>query len=71
MRIENMKEKDYDTTPSCRFCEYAAAIRDGETMICAKNGVVSATHLCRKYAFDPLKRQPRPRPKPLKMEDVQ
>ena len=66
-----MKEKDYDITPSCRFCENAAAIRDGETMICTKKGVVSADYHCRKYAFDPLKRQPRPRPKLIRMEDVE
>ena len=65
-----MKEKDYDITPSCRFCENAAAIRDGETMLCSKKGVVSADFVCRKYAFDPIKRQPRPRPKPILMEDV-
>lgn len=66
-----MKEKDYDITPSCRFCEFAVAIRDGETMLCHKKGAVSADFVCKKYAFDPLKRQPRPRPKPITMEDVQ
>ena len=65
-----MKEKDYDITPSCRYCENAAAIRDGETMLCRQKGVVSADFVCRKYAFDPIKRTPRPRPKPVLMEDV-
>lgn len=66
-----MKEKDYDITPSCRFCEHAAAIRDGQTMLCLKKGAVSADFVCKKYAFDPLKRQPRPRPKLIRMEDAE
>lgn len=66
-----MKEKDYDITPSCRYCEYGAAIRDGEVMLCTKKGVVSSDFVCRKYAFDPLKRQPRPRPKLMKMEPIE
>ncbi|MBE6638730.1 MAG: hypothetical protein E7616_04655 [Ruminococcaceae bacterium] len=65
-----MKEKEYDITPSCRYCENAASIRDGETMVCTKKGVVSAGFVCRKYAFDPLKRHPRPRPKLQKLEEL-
>ena len=63
-----MKEKDYDITPTCRFCEHAAVIRDGEVMLCAKKGVVSSNAVCKKYSFDPLKRQPRPRPKLQRVE---
>ena len=66
-----MKDRDYDIAPCCRYCEHAAAIRDGETMLCSKKGVVSAEFQCKKYAFDPLKRKPRPRPKLVRLEDAE
>lgn len=46
----------------CAFCEYAApapADKDGnEFMICSKRGLVREGSVCRKFSYDPLKREP-------------
>ena len=41
----------------CAYCVYAGKISD-EQMICQKCGVVPATHQCRRFRYDPLKRVP-------------
>jgi len=46
----------------CAYCSFAGKI-DEETMICQKCGVVPATHQCRRFHYDPLKRVP-PKAKP-------
>lgn len=45
----------------CAYCVFAGKVSD-EQMICRKCGVVPATHHCRRFRYDPLKRVPaRPR----------
>lgn len=47
---------------SCTYCRFAGRV-DAEHMVCQKYGVVPATHQCRKFRYDPLKRVPaRPQP---------
>ena len=45
----------------CAFCEYAApapADKDGnEYVICSKRGLVREGSVCRKFSYDPLKRE--------------
>ena len=42
----------------CECCEHATALKNDRTkMVCDKFGVVSATHKCRKFLYDPLKRK--------------
>ena len=53
------KPNDEDRPRVCAFCENAAPLRDGETMLCRRFGVVSGGHSCRKFLYDPLKRKPR------------
>lgn len=58
-------------SPACQNCIYSAKL-EGDQMLCAKRGVVSLYHACRKYRYDPCKRIP-PRPKALdfrKYQDV-
>lgn len=43
----------------CAYCEYARPLYgDGNNIICDKNGVVDADHVCRAFIYDPLKRAP-------------
>ena len=45
----------------CAYCKFAGIMND-EQVICQKCGVVPASHQCRRFRYDPLKRVP-PRPK--------
>ena len=45
----------------CSYCAFAGKINE-DTMICQKCGIVPATHQCRRFRYDPLKRIP-PTPK--------
>jgi hypothetical protein len=42
---------------NCAYCVYAGKLND-ESMICRKCGIVPATHRCRRFRYDPLKRIP-------------
>lgn len=57
------KEK-YELDKVCAYCEHATTLAGGEHVLCDKRGVVTGTHHCRKFAYDPLKRIPK-RAKPL------
>ena len=47
----------------CTYCQFAGKV-DDETMICRHYGLVPASHRCRKFRYDPLKREPILPPKP-------
>ena len=53
-----------DVTPSCSYCTYGRLSPNAESILCIKKGVVEVDFSCRKFKYDPLKRQPR-RPKPI------
>ncbi len=57
------KEK-YELDRVCAYCEHATPLAGGEHVLCEKRGVVTGTHHCRKFAYDPQKRIPK-RAKPL------
>lgn len=46
--------------PRCAYCKRGAPL-DEERVICVKKGIVVASGSCRRFQYDPLKRQP-PRP---------
>jgi hypothetical protein len=50
-------------TRSCSYCKNATNL-NGDTVLCIKKGVVSASKACRKFDYDPCKRVP-PKMKPL------
>lgn len=54
-----------DIPPCCGYCEHAHEI-DEQDVLCSKYGPVSATHKCRRYRYDPLKRIPPPPALPRK-----
>ena len=44
----------------CAFCEYANVLADGEQVICNKRkNLYSASHTCKKFKFDILKKDVR------------
>ncbi|MCL2068775.1 MAG: hypothetical protein FWH00_02650 [Oscillospiraceae bacterium] len=51
--------------PACRHCESAIQqISPANQILCSRLGVVSADYHCKRYAYDPIKRIPKPQ-KPL------
>ena len=43
--------------PCCSYCRFGVKISDDEVM-CLKKGVVSAFGKCRRFKYDPLRREP-------------
>jgi len=55
----------------CSYCQNGTAM-ENEQILCAKKGIVSADHSCRKFEYNPCKRIP-PKMKALdteKYEDI-
>ena len=66
--------KGKNVTPSCSYCKHGNISPDNETVLCIKKGVVDKEYYCRKFSYDPLKRQPeRPRkiPKDFNPDDFE
>lgn len=60
---ENEDEEDNKVSihieRACAFCQYARPLYgDEQNILCDKNGVVNADHVCRAFIYDPLKRAP-------------
>ncbi len=52
--------------PCCAYCR--SGVRLSETEVgCLKKGIVDAGGFCRRFHYDPLKREPAP-PSPLKTQ---
>ena len=51
-----------DIAPKCRYCRFGVCAPDGVTVLCAKKGVSDRDGSCKKFRYDPLKREPRPAP---------
>ncbi|MBR4868126.1 MAG: hypothetical protein IKU10_03130, partial [Clostridia bacterium] len=49
---------------ACRYCEWGRLSFDGSAVLCPKKGVVEPDDVCRKYVYDPLKREPMQAPLP-------
>ncbi len=63
---------DDELPECCAYCEYATALKgDRIHMVCDSFGVVSSSHTCRRFLYDPLKRTAaRPKIEPLESEDT-
>ena len=44
--------------PACKYCTLAVVTADEKVILCRKRGSVSGDDFCRKFKYDPLKRQP-------------
>ncbi len=54
--MQSDTEED-EQSDCCACCEHATILKGDRTkMVCDMNGVVSSSHVCRKYLYDPLKR---------------
>lgn len=52
-----------DISASCSYCVHGRLAPNKESVLCKKSGLVDLDYSCRKFKYDPLKRQPvRPRP---------
>ena len=47
----------------CLFCESASPLKSGNSLLCKYKGVVSEDNVCRRFSYDPLKREPKSPPK--------
>ena len=46
--------------PQCAYCEFAEITKGSEVAVCRKIGGIMQLHSkCKKYKYDPLKRQPK------------
>ncbi len=54
----------------CVYCEHASQLYDNSYVLCSKHGVVIASHVCRKFIYDPMKRTVRKKPKLEKYSDL-
>ena len=54
----------------CKFCQHSSELSDEDTMLCGKKGIVSADFICKKFVYDPLKREPKRLSKEVKLEFV-
>lgn len=49
---------DSNIAPKCDYCQYGKRTKDGDKVLCDKNGLVSPDHSCGKFSYSPLKRIP-------------
>ncbi len=56
-----------EITKSCALCEIGRISPDGKSVLCTKNGIMAKSDVCKKFRYDPLKREPQ-LPKKQKFE---
>lgn len=54
-------KQQYNDNRICILCEHSSALADDSVCLCRKRGVVSASHSCGKFTFDPIKYNVSPR----------
>lgn len=48
-----------DIEKACKYCEHGVSVSEGTAVLCEKIGGVMQPHSkCRKFKYDPLKREP-------------
>ncbi len=45
-------------SPKCIYCETGINTKDGKEVLCRRMGVMQPDSFCKKFRYDPLKRQP-------------
>ena len=46
-------------SPSCSYCLFGNRSREGNKVLCEKQGLVDADYSCKKWVYDPIKRVPK------------
>ena len=56
-----MKQSIYndELQPQCAYCAFGKPAATGTEILCFKKGVVEPGFACRKFEYDPLKRDPK------------
>ena len=57
-----MKNKDSDEGRICALCEHGVPLFTGDAVLCRRRGPVKPTASCRRFRYDPLKRDVKPAP---------
>ena len=66
---KNKKSEKSEVSKLCIYCENATVIADEENILCSLHGIVNKEFCCKKFAYDPLKRVPRPMPPMPKLSE--
>ena len=45
--------------PACAYCQHGRLSPGGISVLCVGKGIVSPEGKCRKFVYDPLKREPK------------
>lgn len=53
-------------TPACKYCLHGKISPDSSVVLCYKHGVMDLASSCRRFKYDPFKREPKKAPKLLK-----
>lgn len=69
MKKEKINETELERF--CKFCQHSSDLTDGEKLLCEKKGIVCAEYVCKKFLYDPLKREPKRFSKEIKLEYVE
>ena len=54
-----LKKNKSDYQKVCLLCENATILKGNNGILCKYKGIVSEDYVCRKYIYDPLKREPK------------
>ncbi|HPZ00203.1 MAG TPA: hypothetical protein PLS28_01895 [Clostridiales bacterium] len=54
-------------TPACKYCSVGKLSPTGKEVLCVKRGIMLPDSSCKRFQYDPLKREPDRKPK-LKKE---
>ena len=54
------KKTKHEINRVCACCELAETLHNEDVVLCSLKGVVSSGHVCKKFCYDPLKRDPKP-----------
>lgn len=65
-----MKNEQIEIIKCCAYCEKSTVLAGDEYVLCSKKGVVSLTHKCHRFSYDPLKRIPKRAPSLVKLEEI-
>lgn len=57
-----------DIEPCCAYCEFGSPSQDKDSILCIKQGIVSADYSCKKFVYDPLSRVPKMQPPLMKFD---
>ncbi len=69
--MKQTKRNELEIERFCRFCRHSSELSDGDAVLCSKKGIVSAGFVCKKFTYDPLKREPKRLSKEVKLEYIE